>query len=277
MPEGDSIAGDARRIGPVLLGRRITSVGGTAPSVRANSHRVLDATVAGVRTIGKNLIIELSTGFSIRVHLGMSGRWQVAAGSDSVPGSARLLLSTATATVACHGARTTMVDRTPAIDAALGVLGPDLLGDFDEAEFLRRARTRDTRSMAHLLLDQRVVAGIGNVYKSELLFLAGIHPFTPVAEVSDAELADIARLARDLLGVNIGERRSTTGSRAPGMETWVYGRAGRPCRRCGTRIEQEREDERVTYWCPRCQTSRRLGPGSGSGGAPSAAPARRGM
>ena len=211
MPEGDSVAGHAERLRPILLGQTITEVGGTASSVRANSHRILDATVAGVRTAGKNLLIDLS-------------------------------------------APTVDVDRTPAIEAGVSRLGPDVLGEFDEDEFVRRARTRDDLTMTRMLLDQRVLAGIGNVYKSELLFLERIHPQTPVRRVGDEQLRSIARRARTLRSANVGTGpRSTTGARGPAKTTWVYGRSGRPCRRCGTGIEQERESDRVTYWCPNCQ------------------------
>jgi endonuclease-8 len=111
--------------------------------------------------------------------------------------------------------------------------------------------------MARLVLNQRVLAGIGNVYKSELLFLERIHPDTPVRVVGDDQLVALARRAHKLLSVNVGRPRSTTGS-LPGQEreSWVYGRAGKPCRRCGLAIEEESRDGRVTYWCPGCQPLR---------------------
>jgi len=254
LPEGDSVAGHAARLRPLLVGREITELAGTAPSVRANSHRILGVRVEGVRTVGKNLVIDLSGGYSIWVHLGMSGRWRVVPPGRHVPGSARLVLSAGGAIAVCSAAPGVDVDRTPAIDTRLGRLGPDVLGDFEAQEFRRRARTRPRVSLAELLLDQRVVAGIGNVYKSELLFLAGIDPKTEVAHVSDEQLGEIAADAVRLMSANVGpEARSTTGSRVRGQELWVYGREGRPCRRCGTAIEMERHGDRVTYWCPGCQ------------------------
>lgn len=254
MPEGDSVAGHAERLRPILAGQRITEVDGTAPSVRTNSWQILDATVSGIRTLGKNLLIDLSTGYSIRVHLGMSGRWQVVAAETRPAGSARLVLTTERGRAVCHAAPKVEVDRTPAVEARVAGLGPDLLGDFDEDEYVRRARTRDGVSMAGMLLDQRVLAGIGNVYKSELLFLEGIHPRTPVGQVEDSQLRSISQRAIKLLAANVGPgARSTTGSKGRGQETWVYGRRGKPCRRCGTPIQQEKEGDRVTYWCPTCQ------------------------
>ena len=256
MPEGDSVAGHAQRLRPILEGRRIESVGGTSPSVRVHSARILDAVVDGVRTMGKHIIIDLSTGYSIRVHLGMIGRWTIAAVSASpVHGSARLVLGTESHRAACFSAPTVEVDRTPAVDAVVARLGPDLLGDFDIDEFIRRARLREgDSSVAHLLLDQDVISGIGNVYKSELLFLEGVHPDTPAAAVGDDTLRAIAERARRLMAVNVGRPRVTTGMRGPGREHWVYGRVGRPCRRCGAAIESRGGAERVTYWCPVCQT-----------------------
>lgn len=254
MPEGDSVAGHASKLRPILLGKEITEVYGTAPAVRANSHRILGATVEGIRTVGKNLVIDLSGGYSIRVHLGMTGRWRVDPTRRTVPGSARLALSSGDSVAVCSAAPTIEVDRTAAVDAGLYSLGPDVLGDFDSREFVRRARTRTSVSMGELLLDQRVLSGIGNVYKSELLFLAGINPRTRVDEVSDSQLLEIAEKAVSLMASNVGTRaRSTTGSRSRGRDTWVYGRSGRPCRRCGTAIEHETQGERITYWCPRCQ------------------------
>ena len=254
MPEGDSVAGHAERLRPVLVGEIIIEVAGSSPSLRSSSARVLDAVVEGIRTVGKNLMIDMSTGYSIRVHLGMSGRWRVGDVKWPAHGSARLLLATGTQRVACFGAPTVEVDRTPAIDAQLARLGPDLLGEFDEIEFLRRARAVPDTVIAGLLLDQRVLAGIGNVYKSELLFLEGIHPERAVSTVSDEQLLAIASRAQRLMAVNVRPgRRVTTGSKAPGQETWVYGRAGRPCRRCGTSVEGNHQQERVTYWCPACQ------------------------
>lgn len=266
MPEGDTVAGHAERLRRVLVGNVVEAVGGTAPSVRSRSRRILDATVTAIRTVGKNLIIDLSTGFSILVHLGMPGRWQVMAADRTPHGSARLVLTTSEHHAVCHSAPTVEVDRTPAIDAGVAGLGPDVLADFDEDEFIARARIRDTATAASLLLDQRVLAGIGNVYKSELLFLEGIHPATRVSELTDRRLRSVAARARLLLAANVGPgARSTTGSRARGGETWVYGRSGRPCRRCGAAICQDADGQRVTYWCPSCQPAHRderLEPGS---------------
>jgi len=148
----------------------------------------------------------------------------------------------------------------PTVDepTLVGHLGPDLLGpDWDAAEAVDRLRRDAGRPVGEALLDQRNLAGIGNVYKSEVLYLRGVDPWTPVSEVAD--LAALVGLAHRLLHANRGRHgRTTTGSTRRGETTHVYGRSGRPCRRCGTPVRQAgpddaRRDDRVTYWCPTCQ------------------------
>ena len=149
----------------------------------------------------------------------------------------------------------------------IATLGPDLLGNaFDADEALRRMRARATEPAAEVLLDQRVFAGVGNVYKSEVLFLAGIHPDAPIATISDDSLQDVIAIARRLLRENVVEKpgpgmvtyrgfRRTTGRMRPADRLWVYSRGGMPCRKCGARIASQKkgDDARVTYWCPSCQ------------------------
>jgi endonuclease-8 len=143
--------------------------------------------------------------------------------------------------------------RSPALTA----LGPDLLGaEFDLEEALRRLRERNGEELGNALLDQRAVAGIGNVYKSEVAFLERMNPWAKVGAFEDAELVAALRTAKRLLEANTrGGARVTTGSSARGQGLWVYGRAGRPCRRCGTTIRSGRQGDlaRLTYWCERCQ------------------------
>src|SRR5581483_2478280 len=139
----------------------------------------------------------------------------------------------------------------------LNALGPDLLGEpFDAAEALRRLRAQGSAPIADVLLMQRVVAGLGNVFKSEILFLAGVYPFTPTAALTDAQLGRLLELARKVMAVSVRVgRRTTRSSLDPSARLWVYGRAHRPCRRCGTPIRARKtgDDARITYWCPRCQ------------------------
>jgi len=149
----------------------------------------------------------------------------------------------------------------------LRALGPDLLAaTFDRDEVVRRMRARGRDAVADILLNQRVVAGIGNTFKSEILFLAGIHPFTPVSVLDGAALGRIVDIAREQLAANVMTRsetlspitaRRTTRSLDPNRKLWVYGRSGKPCRRCGAAIQLRKTgtDARLTYWCPACQPS----------------------
>lgn len=252
MPEGDSIAKVRVRLQPLLEGRTISALGGTSGSVRVNAARIRDSVVQEIRTVGKNLIVDFSSGYSLHVHLGMNGRWRINPASH---GSARVVLTTDAGSVACFGAPTVLVDRTPAIDRSLDRLGPDVLGEsFNAAEAVARAQMFPDEPIGRVLLDQRVVSGIGNVYKSELAFLAGIHPDTLVSRLGSDSLQSVFDQAATLLRANVRPgARNTTGDRAGGRQTWVYGNSGRPCRRCGSRIEEGRRDTRITYWCPTCQ------------------------
>jgi endonuclease-8 len=148
----------------------------------------------------------------------------------------------------------------------LATLGPDLLGEFDHAEALRRFRAQGARPIHEVLLDQRVIAGIGNVYKSELLFLSNVHPDTPSDALTDERWSALIDLARRLLRANIAETsgqaietyrglRRTAGRLDPADRLWVYSRGGRPCRKCGGPISSRKDGDsaRVTYWCSRCQ------------------------
>jgi endonuclease-8 len=150
----------------------------------------------------------------------------------------------------------------------LRALGPDWLDPaFDRIEAVRRVREHAGEAIADVLLNQRVTAGIGNVLKSEILFLAGIHPFTPVSAVGEERLQRLVDIAREQLAANVRSRsqtlvpftgRRTTRSMDPNRKLWVYGRGGQACRRCGAAIEVKKtgDDARITYWCRRCQTGR---------------------
>lgn len=258
MPEGDSIAGDAAMLRPVLVGEVIEAVHATSGSVRANAGRIRGGTVTGVRTRGKNLVVDFDSGYSLWVHLGMNGRWRLLSPDRRVPGPAKVALTTRAHHAVCLGAPKAEVGRTPAIDLALGSLGPDLLAEeVDYEEILRRVRRLPPgTTLARVLLDQTIAAGVGNVYKSELAFLAGVLPSTPIEKLADEQLLAIYKDARDLLLANIGPgTRSTTGDLGRGRTTWVYNSGGLRCRKCSTQIVSGRIDGRITYWCPSCQKS----------------------
>ena len=254
MPEGDTYARAAVRVAAVLSDALIESVAGSSPAIRKWSAKILDARVTGVRSHGKRLLITLETGITISGHLGMNGRVRVGPGKR-VPGSESLMLQTATHHVVFSAARVE-ADRTAVIEAGLKRLGPDLLDPDFQPELTRSGLFPADRTVSEFLLDQRVMAGVGNVFKNEILFLEKIHPATRFGRLSEEQIDSLIRKARQLLEVNATRSsRSTTGLPGPGGHNWVYGRAGLACRRCGRAVRQEMigRPPRVTYWCPGCQ------------------------
>jgi endonuclease-8 len=155
------------------------------------------------------------------------------------------------------------------VESALHDIGPDLLDtEFDASEAIRRLRVRNATEIASALLDQRALAGIGNVFKSEILFACRVDPFAQISAIDDETLRKIVEVSQRLLRANVADPvkdptvsnrgiRRTTRRMDPRAGLWVYGRGGEPCRRCGTPIESKKHgpDARRTYWCPRCQTS----------------------
>lgn len=266
MPEGDTIFRAARTMHAALAGRAITAFETAYPQLA----RVDDQTPLAGRTIdrvfaeGKHLIIEFSGDLYLRTHMRMHGSWHLYRPGEQwrkPRGEMRLVIAT-DAWVAVgfnvpiaefHDARS--LER----QEDLARIGPDFLGDtFDFEEALRRMRARPDREIADVLLNQRVAAGVGNEYKSEVLFLARINPFRRVDELSDEELMTTLKQARRVMIANVAMRtaaRVTTGSLDRNKRTFAYGRGGKPCRRCGSRIEYARQgpDARGTYWCPQCQ------------------------
>lgn len=260
MPEGDTIHRTATRLQP-LVGRRITAARAHAgPGLRhiPDLSRIVGASVTAVEARGKHLLIGFDNGLTLRSHLRMTGSWRLY--RSTPPARASAILETDDLAAVAF--------RTPVLElltdaglrrSPLAMLGPDLLHpSFDAGEALRRLRERSARELGDALLDQRAVAGIGNVYKSELAFLAGLDPWAPVAAFSDEELQRVLRLGQRVLAANVrgSGPRTTTGRR--GEALWVYGRTGRPCRRCGTAILGRRQGDgaRMTYWCPHCQPAR---------------------
>jgi endonuclease-8 len=265
MPEGDTIFRTATVLRRVLVGGVVREAGAQPrPGLSRVPHlsRLVGRTVEAVEARGKHLLIRCSGGLSLRTHLRMRGSWH-----RYRPGEAwRLPASRATCWVQTESAVAVCFDAPEAellTDAelvrhrGLRALGPDLLGaSFDASAAVARLRERSSVALAEALLDQRAVAGIGNVYKSEICYLEGLDPWAPVSAIPDSALLHLVSTARRLLLANAGGgRRVTTGIPVPGSSLWVYGRAGRPCRRCSTRIEGRRQGEqgRMTYWCPRCQ------------------------
>jgi DNA-formamidopyrimidine glycosylase len=255
MPEGDTVWHTARQLDEALAGRTLTRSDFRVP--RLATATLVGDTVLAAAARGKHLLIRTQNGLTVHTHLRMDGSWRVTAASDPVRHDYRIRLILANDTWQATGHQLGVVElvRTRDEQRITGHLGPDLLGpDWDQAEAVRRLGAEPSRPIAEALLDQRNLAGIGNVYKAEVLFLRGISPWQPVSEVPD--LGEVVDLAQQLLELNkdrIG--RVTTGSPRRGEESWVYGRRGRPCRRCGSAIRAQGQADRITYWCPKCQPS----------------------
>jgi endonuclease-8 len=275
MPEGDTLARIAAGLRPVLVGRPITAARARVPGPKVD--RVVGATITDVLAAGKNLLIRFENGLEVRTHLRMLGTWHRYRPGEAwrrAPSRAVLVLEVPGAVAVCFDAPVVELyeTRATALHPSIGKLGPDLVDPaFDAGEARRRLRHADRAAMeiGPALLDQRALAGIGNVYKSEVLFIERIDPFAKVADVDDATLDRLVATSRRLLVENasrgrgperITTRDAATGARqAPGA-LWVYRRAGRPCFRCGVRIRaasQGADLPRTTYWCPSCQASPR--------------------
>ena len=259
MPEGDTIYRAAQRVGAALTGHRLSAVSGSAPAVRANSSQLTGARIERVRSAGKHLLVETDTNLVIRTHLRMSGVWEVYpkdARWRHPIGAARVVLEHGETTAVCFSAPDVSVDSPDAIELDIDHLGPDLCADeFDRGEAVRRMGAPHKATIAEHVADQRVMAGIGNVYKSEILFLERIHPEAP-ASLAETDIERVVDRSRQLLMLNRSRaKRITTGETRRGSELWVYGRGNQPCRRCRTRIETAwiGDMERITYWCPNCQ------------------------
>ena len=276
MPEGDTIARTAEVLRAALVGRTITAARAQPqPGMRRvpDLSRLVGTTVTHVEPRGKHLLIGFDAGYTLRTHLRMTGSWHRYRPDEPwhrPRHAASVVLETPEAVAVAFSTPVVelLTDADLRRSSALLALGPDLLAaDFDADEALNRLRALDGTALGDALLDQWAVAGMGNVYKSEVPFLERLDPWAPVAAASDHELRAVLDTARRLLRANArGGARVTTGSRSRGNELWVYGRAGRPCRRCGTPIQAARQGElaRLTYWCPRCQPSRSR---EGAGGA----------
>ncbi|MFW6092108.1 MAG: DNA-formamidopyrimidine glycosylase family protein [Actinomycetota bacterium] len=258
MPEGDTVWQTARRLHRALAGAALTHA-----DLRVPRHATADLrgrTVVEVVARGKHLLIRIEPDLTVHSHLGMDGSWRVRPASGRVPGPGahRVRAVLGNARWLAVGSELASLDLVRTVDegSLVGHLGPDLLGtDWDADEAVRRLAASPDRPVVEALLDQRNLAGLGNVYAAELLFLRGVRPSTPVSEAGDVDR--LVRLAREVLRANRDRTgHVTTGDRRPGRRHWVYGRAGEPCRRCGTQIDRGEAAGRVTYWCPRCQPAR---------------------
>jgi endonuclease VIII len=263
MPEGDTIYRAAVTLRPAMEG-------GTIVEARLRDRqfevdRLLGAVVRQVEARGKHLLMHLSTGDVIHSHMGMTGSWHIYR-----PGQpwrkpehyAALFLSINDLEVICFSPKQLELLTADQFrrHEHIHQLGPDVAAsrEFDVDEAIRRFRTRNSVPLGEAVMNQRLVCGIGNIYKSEVLFIMGFDPFAPLQRYSDDELRRMLQKARALMvRNNYGPRRTTRfGSDAGRM--WVYNRSGTPCPKCGAEIRLRRQGEagRTTCWCPECQPAR---------------------
>jgi endonuclease VIII len=272
MPEGDTIFRAARTLHRALAGQGVTGFETQLAQLAVVDRRspVAGRTIVEAVAHGKHLIIGMTGDLFLRSHMRMHGSWHIYRPGErwrAPRREARIVLSTAEwVAIAFSVADAEFLNGADlARHARLTALGPDLLAPHaDRGEARRRIRDAPARHIADAILRQESVAGLGNVFKSELLFVCGVYPFAPVDRVTDAQLECLLARGQALIGLNVDEHavvgarsgRSTTGRLNPRERLWVYGRKGRPCLRCATPIETKNEtDGRRTYWCPACQPS----------------------
>lgn len=262
MPEGDSVFRAAAQLQQALSGDELVVSDLRVPALATadlTGRRVLETLARG-----KHLLTRFDGGLTLHTHLRMEGRWAVYRAGERWSGGPgwqiRAVLGTARNTAVGYRLGVVELLATDEEHSVVGHLGPDLLGpDWDAQEALRRLSADPSRPLGLALLDQRNLAGVGNVYANELSFLARVPPWRPVGEVPD--LAKVVDTAHRLLTLNrLRTGHVTTGETRADRRNWVYGRARQPCRRCGTRILTaslgEPPQDRVVYWCPTCQPER---------------------
>jgi endonuclease-8 len=271
MPEGDTLARIAVALRPYLAGRMVTAARARLPGPQVS--RIVGQKIDAVDAAGKNLLIKFDGGLELRTHLGLHGSWHRYRPGETwrrPPSRAALVIEVPGAIAVCFDAPVVELfeRRAEVVHPTISMLGPDLAAtEFDQAEAVRRLRdpSRAAASIGEAVLDQRALAGIGNVFKSEVLFMERVDPFAKVGTLDEPTIERVVATARELLKDNARPEaaagRTTTvdlktGAKLAPSRLWVYDRAGRPCHRCGTTIEvasQGSELPRTTYWCPSCQ------------------------
>lgn len=285
MPEGDTIFRAARTLHRALAGKPVVAFETRyAQLARVDEDTpVTGRTVVGVSARGKHCLMAFSGDLVLRTHMRMGGSWHVYRPGEPwqrAPSRMRVRVAVPDFEAVAFDVPVAELETRRALARGpVAALGPDLLApDFDVDEALRRLRSLPARAAGEALLDQRAVAGAGNVFKSEVLFLCGVHPATPVGRLDDATLRALLATARRPLAANVsdasgpgivtyGGLRRTTGRSDPSERLWVYGRAGAPCRRCGGAVARFRQGEaaRVTFFCPTCQPLARTEAGARQG------------
>jgi endonuclease-8 len=263
VPEGDTVWLAARRMHDALAGRTLTVSDFRLPNLATTD--LVGRSVLEVVARGKHLLVRTADpgapALTVHTHFRMDGSWHIYRAGERWRGGAshhiRVVLAVPDAVAVGYRLHDVAVVPSEEEDRLVGHLGPDLLGaDWDLDEALRRLSAAPDRQIGPALLDQRNLAGIGNLYKAEVLFLRGVNPWSPVGSVRD--LPALVTTARRLLHANRDRwEQVTTGSTRKGEHHWVFERPGRACRRCGALVQVADQGDppydRLTYWCPRCQ------------------------
>ena len=274
MPEGDTIHRAADTLQRAIGGQVVTRFESVLPKLtRMDADApIRGRTVERVEARGKHLLIWLSGDLVLRTHMRMNGSWHIYRPGERWQRphrDMRIVIETPS----MHAVAFTVpvaefvTSRELANHDVIAELGPDPLSDtFDAEQAIERMQAHGDVEIADVLLDQSVIAGIGNVFKSEVLFGARVNPFVPVSQLTREQLAAIVAVATRFMRANVGSdvvsgfsrtaARRTTGRADPSARLWVYGRGGQPCRRCGTPIARQKQGPfaRSTYWCARCQS-----------------------
>ena len=276
MPEGDTIFRAARTLDRALRGQQVTRFESVLPALERIQvdKGILGRTIDSVTPKGKWMVIAFSGDLFLLTHMLMSGSWHIYRHGEPWKRSRyhmRFVIETEEWVAVGFNVPVAEFHTAASLERREGfnVLGPDVLAsEFNEQAAVTQLRARADSYIGEALLRQSVLAGIGNVYKSEVCFACRVHPFRTVASLSDSELLCLIRTARKYLKANVtegsGEQivtytglRRTTGRSDPSERLWVYGRRGEPCRNCGTPIESRKQGEgaRTTFWCPDCQAT----------------------
>jgi endonuclease-8 len=258
MPEGDTVWRACKRLNQALGGQQLARTDFRVPSLATTD--LSGRTVLEVVARGKHILMRLSGDLTLHSHFRMDGSWHLYRSGERWRGGPqheiRAVLETAPWTAVGYRLPVLELLATDDEDSVVGHLGPDLLSPtFDRAQAIANVESDPGRTISEALLDQRNLAGIGNFYRNEGCFLLGLHPWRPASSVDVPAAVD---LSRKLMKANVRHAAQvSTGVDRPGQRTWVFERAGKPCRRCGTTILTaplgEAPRERVTYWCPTCQ------------------------
>jgi endonuclease-8 len=274
VPEGDTIYRAAQTLQRALAGQSVTRFETVLPKLARIDE---DAPLAGrvieaLESRGKWLLMRFSGDLILLTHMLMNGSWHIYRPGETWQrrrGDMRIVIETAPMVAVCFGVQVAEFHTAESLrrHRAFSRLGPDVLAtDFDEQQAIENLRQRPDMQIADALLTQSVLAGIGNVYKSEICFACRVSPFRSVSNVTDEEFACLLATARKFLKANVANGttasivtytgfRRTTGRANTADRLWVYGRAGQSCRKCGTPIANRKQGPgaRVTFWCPACQ------------------------